>query len=121
MAGICWPRVTMGPPAAKVMNRPEEDRHAVALCHVFWIDRRFVSRGGHRRGAARRRRIVHVAGLFVLPTCERVPERVVEGSARCAGARLPRHLLGSAGLEGSVLVAGGDTAAGPVWSPLRRW
>src|SRR5579864_1690081 len=97
-----------------------EDCHVLAPCPLGWIDCRPVSARGDRRRAARCRRTLHLAGLLVLPARQRLSERIVEGPPRRARARLPCHLLGSPGLQGSVLDGGGDRPPGRLWPPLRR-
>src|SRR3954452_15068614 len=78
-----------------------------------------VTVGGRRR-TARGDRVVHLAGLLVLPACKCLSERDGAAAARRAAARLPRHLLGQAWVEGSVLVASRDRSPGALRQPIRR-
>src|SRR5581483_7591774 len=92
-------------------NDLQEEPHALAPCPIPRIDRRPVARRQPCCRTSGRRRALHLAGLLILPARKRLSERAVKGPPRRARARLPRHLLGSAGLEGSVLDGGGDRSA----------
>src|SRR5260370_14299040 len=85
------------------MNPTQEDGHAaVAPDHITWTYCEPVSCRFSCGRPTCRRRIVHLTRMLILPARERLPERTIQGSAGRLAARLPRHLLGPSGMEGTL-------------------